>query len=230
MTIDPGRHIPCHYHAIPNTYCLLPWGQTAGMALRWFRDVIYAPGQDFQNNGDMLYRQMTVQAATVPPGSTGLIFLPHLEGAACPEFNPAAKGVFFGLTLRHTQAHMIRAVMESVSYMLKNNLDLVSRMGVPINEIRSMGGGAKSDLWLQMKADVLQKPVQRVNTEEAACLGATILASVCTGDYGNIVEAVNNMVKPGQTFFPDPAKERVYQEGYEKYRKLYDQLEPLFTI
>ena len=166
----------------------------------------------------------------MPAGAERLVFLPHLEGAACPEFNPAARGVFFGLTLRHTQAHMIRAVLESVAFMLKKNLSVVESLGIPVAEIRSMGGGAKSDLWLQIKADVLQKPVQRVNVEESACLGAVILASVATGTYRDVNEAVRNMVLPGEVFQPVPGMASIYQERYNDYLQLYDLLQPMFRI
>jgi xylulokinase len=230
VTLDPGRHIPCHYHALPGLYCLLPWGQTAGMALRWFRDSIDLDGKPDSTSGNDHYDEMTARAAAVPAGSDGLIFLPHLEGAACPEFNPAARGVFFGLSLRHNRAHMIRAVLESVAFLLKKNLDIVEALGVPVDEVRSMGGGARSDLWLQIKADVLQKPVRRVQAEETACLGAAILASTAIGEYRDVYEAVSHMVRPGSIFIPNSENSPVYQAAYRCYLRLYEQLEPLFQL
>lgn len=227
-TFDPGFRIPCHFHALPDTYCLLPWGQTAGMALRWFRDAIYAPGFSRNQSDVDLYDQMTAKAALIAPGAEKLVFLPHLEGAACPEFNAAARGVFFGLTLRHTQAHMIRAILESVAFMLKKNLEIVESLGIDIKEIRSVGGGAKSDLWLQIKADVLQKPVKRVNIDEAACLGAAILASVAAGAYRDVNESASQMVHIGKTFYPNPDHNSNYLEGYRQYVRLYEYLEPMF--
>lgn len=233
VTLDPGRHIPCHYHALAGLYCLLPWGQTAGMALRWFRDAIYLDGKPVEARPVAIgcsdrYDEMTARAAAAPAGADGLIFLPHLEGAACPEFNPAARGVFFGLSLRHGQAHMIRAVLESVAFMLKKNLDIVETLGVPVDEVRSMGGGARSDLWLQIKADVLQKPVRRVAAEETACLGAAILASTAAGEYRDVYEATSHMVRPGAIFIPNSETTSVYKTAYRHYLRLYEQLEPLF--
>jgi xylulokinase len=222
---DPLRRVPCHYHARPDTYCLLPWSQTAGMALKWFRDAFYAGDADA---GAELYDVMTRQAAGVPAGSDGLIALPHLEGAACPEFNPAARGVFFGATLRHTRAHFVRALMESVAYMLKRDVDLLRELGVPAREVRCTGGGARSELWLHMKADVLQLPVATADCEETACLGAAILGAVATGHYASLEEAVARMARPGDWIEPDPANAELYERAYERYVELYERLKPMF--
>ena len=226
---DPQRRVPCHCHAAPHTYCLLPWGQTAGMALRWFRDQFFVTEHERTSDGGVsVYDRMTHLARQVPAGSEGLIALPHLEGAACPEFNLAARGVFFGVSLRHTRAHFVRAIMESVAYMLKSHHHIIKELGVTASEFRSMGGGARSDLWLQIKADVLQKPVRRVAVEEAACLGAAMLASVAVGAYGDLERAAAAMVHLGDTFWPDASVRPAYQEGYGRYLELYRRLEPMF--
>ncbi len=173
--LDPQRRMPTMFHARPATYALMPWAQTAGMALKWFRDQFYALESQvvYASYADP-YMLMTGQAAAVPAGSDGLIVLPHLEGAACPEFNPYARAVFFGASMRHTRAHFTRGILESVAYMLKRNLDTVEELGIPVDRIRSIGGGARSRLWLQIKADVLQKPVEAPEIEEAALLGAAL--------------------------------------------------------
>ena len=174
------------------------------------------------------YDLMMVAAAQVPAGSEGLIVLPHLEGAACPEFNPAARAVFYGATLRHTRAHFIRAIIESVAYMLKANLDIVEQLGVPVQKVRSLGGGARSALWLQIKASVLQKPLTPVAVEDAACLGAALMAATATGAFSSLEEGVANMVRLGETIEPDPGQASVYQEGYSQYLELYRRLAPMF--
>jgi len=226
---DPWRRLPCHYHALPDTYCLLAWGQTAGMALRWFRDQFYqAELEAARDAGVSAYDIMADMAKETPAGAEGLVMLPHLEGAACPEFNPNARAVFYGVALRHTRAHFVRAVMESVAYMLRKNLDIAGYLGVDLAEIRSMGGGARGDLWLQIKADVIQKPVRRVLVEEAACLGAAMLCAVATGVYEDLAEATSHMVCVGETFEPDSGKRAVYEERYEEYLELYDRLKPMF--
>jgi xylulokinase len=227
---DPLRRIPCHIHAAAGSYCLLPWGQTAGMALKWFRDQFYFyEGRAAATRGVDIYASMSAQAASVPPGSEGLVVLPHLEGAACPEFDPAAAGVFFGVTLRHTRAHFTRAIMESVAYMLKKNLLLVESLGVPVHEIRSMGGGARSPLWLQIKADVLQRPVTAVESAETACLGAALLAARAAGAYDSLEEGVRRMVRLRPTIYPQSNNISVYGQGYERYIELYERLAPMFS-
>jgi len=226
---DPWRRLPCHYHAIKDTYCLLAWGQTAGMALRWFRDSFFqAEVRDARWGGQDPYDIMTRAAGEVPAGAGGLVALPHLEGAACPEFDPAARGVFYGVALKHTRAHFIRAIMESVAYMLRKNLDIVEELGGEVAEIRSLGGAGRSDVWLQIKADVLQKPVVRVLVEEAACLGAAMVSTVAIGAYPDLREATQHMVILGETFEPNPDHRAVYEDGYQGYLELYERLRPMF--
>jgi xylulokinase len=226
---DPQHRVPCHYHARRDTYCLLPWGQTAGMALRWFRDRFFERDSvEAREQGMDPYDLMAGLAAAVPPGSDGLVVLPHLEGAACPEFNAAARGVFYGATLQHTRGHFVRAIMESVAYMLKKNLDVVQELGVEVSEIRSLGGGSRSPLWLQIKAGVLQKPVRRVQVDEAACLGAAILAAVATGHYPSLDEAVEQMVRLAGVVEPCQEHLVAYQRGYAQYLELYERLAPMF--
>jgi len=226
---DPARRVPCHYHARAGRYCLLPWGQTAGMALKWLRDQFFPlEAEAARAEGRDPYDVMTAQAAQVPAGSDGLVVLPHLEGATCPEFNPAAKAVFYGATLRHTRAHFVRGIMEAVAYTLKRNLGIVEQLGVGVKQIRSMGGGARSDLWLQIKADVLQKPVAAVAVEEAACLGAALLGATATGHFASLDEGVARMVRLREPVQPDPANAEIYAQSYVRYLELYERLAPMF--
>jgi xylulokinase len=232
--LDPLRRVPCHCHAAgrpdgSRLFCLLPWGQTAGMALKWFRDQFYAlESAQAVSQGLDPYDRMTAEAAGVPPGCEGLVALPHLEGATCPEFNPNARGVFFGATLRHTRAHFVRSLLEAVAFMLRRNLELVEGLGIPIHEVRSTGGGARSPLWLQIKADVLQMPVISLATEETALLGAAMLGAVALGVYPDLDAAAARMVRTGQLYEPKPSLEPVYNAAYTRYLELYQRLEPLF--
>jgi xylulokinase len=226
---DPQRRVPCYYHARRDSYCLQAWGQTGGMALRWFRDQFFGPEiQVARAAGLDPYDLMTRMAEQAPAGAEGLVVLPHLEGTACPEFNPAAKAVFYGATLRHGKAHFVRAIMESVAYMLKKNLDCIEQLGIGVREIRSLGGGARSDLWLQIKADVLQKPVTAVEVEEAACLGAALMAATAVGAFSSLEAGAARMVRLRPTIQPDPGQRAVYQQGYAQYLELYDRLAPMF--
>jgi len=228
---DPRGGIPCHTHALPDSYYLLPWGQTAGMALRWFRDVF---GRDEQQaaerTGTDAYDLLTAAASNVAPGAEGLVALPHLMGAACPEFNAAARGVWFGVGLHHTKAHFVRSILEAVAYMLRRNVETLAALGVAVREMRALGGGARSRLWNQIKADTLGVPVVTVATEEVACLGAAILAGTAVGLYSSAEEAAQKLVTIQDRWEPDPANKPAYDHGYDLYVRLYDSLEGLFDL
>jgi xylulokinase len=228
---DPQVRIPCHYHALPDTYYLLPWGQTAGMALRWFRDVFGVEEQrEAARIGANVYDLLTAGAAKVPPGSEGLVALPHLMGAACPEFNPDARGVWFGVGLHHTKAHFVRATLESIAYMLRRNVEILEELGIAVAEIRALGGGARSPLWNQIKADVVGVPVVTVATEEQACLGAAILAGSAVGLYLSPRQATEKLVEVTHRWQPVSENKSLYDDKYELYVRLYENLEDLFTL
>jgi len=211
---DAVHRLPCQCHAVPGKYLLLPWCQTGGMMLRWFRDAFSCGSYD----------DMTAEAARVPPGSGGVVVLPHLAGAGSPEFDPAARGVFSGISLQTGRPHFIRAILESVAFMLKRNLEVLEGMGLAVGEIRSLGGGARSPLWNQIKADVTGKPIVTMKHDEAACLGAAILAGTATGIFPSIETAVETMSTPGKTYAPAPANLQVYGECYAKYIALSGKL------
>ena len=225
---DAQGRVPCHIHAQAGSFCLLPWGQTAGLGLKWVVDNFFslaAVGPQARSNR---YRLADESAASVPPGSDGLIVLPHFEGAACPELNPAARAVFFGVTLRHNHGHFARGLMEAVAYMLRANLDLIERLAGPVVEVRSAGGGANSDLWLQIKADSLQKPIISVETSETTCLGAAMLAAVASGCHPDIEQAAKAMVRLRKRYEPNRDLAQLYEDGYARYSELYARLLPMF--
>ncbi|NLE43518.1 MAG: hypothetical protein GX620_02250 [Chloroflexi bacterium] len=229
LVIDPTHRVPIQCHAIKGKYIVLPWCTTAGMALRWFRDQFCDTErrQALETDTDA-YDIMTAEAEAIPPGSEGLILLPHFAGAMCPEFNERARGAFFGMALKHTRAHFIRATMEAVAFMLKRNLDLIQQMGLEAEEVRVIGGGAKSALWNQIKADVTQRPVLVLRNPEAACLGAAILAGVAIGVFESVDVACRTAVLVKARVAPDSSNERVYAHNYGMYVKLYDTLEKAF--
>jgi xylulokinase len=216
---DPHRRLPCYFHALPGQYLLLPYCQTAGMALRWFRD------QFGQGQG---YDALTALAARVGPGAEGLVMLPHLTGSTSPHFDPQARGVFYGITLQHTRAHFVRAVLESVAYMLRENVALLEELGVGVEELVSLGGAVRSPLWLQIKADVTGRPLRTLECEEATSLGAAMLAAVAMGLYPSVEMACQRMVRVKARIEPDLAHRDVYDAAYDRYLHLYSSLEPLF--
>jgi xylulokinase len=229
VILDPKRRIPCHHHAVQGKYFLQPWCHIAGALLKWYRDNFGLLEIEASNKmGVDPYDLLTLEASRVPPGSDGLILLPHFMGAASPEFNPNAKGALFGLTLYHGRGHVIRAIMESVAYMLRRNIDLLKDLGVEIREIRSTGGAARSPLWSQIKADVLQKPVLTVHTEETAALGAAMLAGLATKTFSSLQDAADSMISIKKEFTPSEANRNIYDKQYEKYIELYKSVESLF--
>ncbi len=229
-TLDPSDQMPCHYHGVPGLYMLHTF-TSGGIVLRWFRDefamlersVSAASGYD-------AYDLLSAEAAQVPAGCEGLVMLPHLQGAMAPEANPKARGVFYGFTLRHGRNHFTRAIMEAVGFIVMRNIDVIEGMGVPVKEIRALGGGARSRVWKQIEADITRRPVVITENEEAATLGAAILAGKAVGCYAGIEEAAAQMVKIKERFEPNPANANAYQNAYQAYIRLYDSLCPLFEF
>jgi xylulokinase len=220
--------MPCHYHGLPGLYMLHTF-TSGGIVLRWFRDEFAQQEMSVAKvSGLDAYDLLGMQAAQVPPGCEGLVMLPHLQGAMAPEANPQAKGVFYGFTLRHGRNYFVRAVMEAVSYIVRRNIEVIEGMGVPVGEIRSLGGGARSRIWKQIEADITGRPVLTTTNEEAATLGAAILAGKAVGMFESVEEAAEQMVHIKERFEPTPANALVYNEAFKTYVQLYEALIPLF--
>ncbi len=200
--------IPCHYN-YDGKYALVLWTSVAGMAFKWFKNNFCEQFEDFD--------ALTSIAAEIPPGADGLTMLPHLCGSTMPKYNPDAKGAFYGITLEHTRAHFARAIMEAISCMLKSNLDYIN---INPTEIRIMGGGAKSSLWNQIKADMTGKTLTTLKNKETACLGSAILAGVGYGAFESVEKACT-MIKTDRVFNPTGTD---YSFVYENYCKLDDTL------
>ncbi len=193
--------IPCHLN-FDGKYCLLMWTPTAGIALKWFKN-------NFCEN--FSFRELDEIAENVPAGSAGLTFLPYLCGATMPKYNPDAKGVFYGLTMEHGRGHAVRSILEAVACMLKENLDYI---GAACGEVRTMGGGAQSPLWCQIKADMTGKTFVTLKNEETACLGSAILAGTAIGVYKSVEEACERLVKTNKIYTPSGID---YTECYNRY-------------
>jgi xylulokinase len=216
---DPQHRVGLYVHALPRQYVLLPWTPTAGMMLRWFRDE-FGGGRD--------YGALAAEAADVPPGADGLVVLPHLAGAGCPKVNPRARGVFWGATLGHHRGHFVRAIMEAVAFMLRGNLELLASLGAGTREVRCLGGGARSDLWLQIKADVCRTDLLVMDAEEAAGLGTAMIAAVGAGLYGSLAEAREQMVRVRRRVTFDAARADRYDGVYRRYKTLDDKAQDMF--
>jgi xylulokinase len=174
---------------------------------------------------DSSYDELAALAATAPPGSEGLVFLPHLFGERSPHLDPRATGLFLGLTARHTRAHLTRAVMEGVVFSLRQCLDIVRELGVPVREIRAIGGGAKSPLWLQLQADIYGVPVTKMAVDEGPAYGAALLAGVAAGVFEDVSQACGSVEASG-TFEPRREHAEAYEQAYTVYRELYSALRP----
>jgi xylulokinase len=226
--VDKSKVVPVYSHSVPNGYLFVPVCPTAGMAYKWFRDtfagseVAQAEGQG-ADSYDLLNRL----AAGAPPGCDGLVMLPHLMGAYSPEPNPTARGSFTGFTLSHTRSHFARAILEGVAFLLNQNLEALRQAGIEIKEIRSTGGGARSPLWNQIKADVCNLPVVTLRSEETALLGDAILAGVASGSFRTIQEGCEKMVVLKDRVIPDGQAE-IYLRFFERYRDLDGSLEDYF--
>lgn len=229
ITYDPNRQMPVHYFAIPDTYMMHTF-TTGGMCLRWFRDVFCADEISVgQQSGMDPYDLMSREAATVPAGSDGMICLPHLQGSMAPDVNLDAKAVFYGATLQHKKTHFIRSIMESVGYIICRNLEAIDEMGLEVHEIRSMGGGSKSDVWNQIKADITGKKLSLTPmSQDIACLGAAILAGVAGGIFPSVADACSQMICISRVYEPNMQNHAHYQKQYAKYKALFRAMTPIF--
>ena len=207
---DPTSIVPCHLHAIPGKYCMILWSSTAGMALKWFREQL-AP--------ELSFRELDELAEKVPAGCDGMSMLPYFCGSTIPNYNPEATATFSGVTLSHTKAHFARAIMESVAFMLRCDLEYAG-VGKD-SSIRITGGGASSPLWAGIKADVTGMKLDTVSEAETACLGTAILAMVGDGAYASIEDAARATVKTKRSYTPSGTS---YDEAYAKWCALDDKL------
>lgn len=227
---DPSMLVECHPHADPDAWLLENPGFVSGGNLRWWRDH-FAPlerSAEARGEGDA-YDFLTREAADLPPGSDGLIFLPCMQGAMAPEWNGAARGVFYGLTLAHGRAHMTRALLEGSAYALRDILEAMRGAGLDVRRITMVGGGAKGALWRQIKADVTGLPVRIPTSVETTATGAAILAAVASGLFPTVAAAAKALVsyEPDETL-PDPERSAAYDDTYARYRELYFALKPVF--
>lgn len=210
--VEPEGRLHAFCHSVPGRWHLMGVMLSAAGSLRWYRDTV-APGSD--------YDSLLAPAAEIPPGSEGLLFLPYLTGERTPHPDPLVRGGFTGLTIRHGLAHMTRAVLEGVAFGLRDSFELMKSTGLTgIRQVRVSGGGARSPLWRQILADVLNSELITVNTTEGAAFGAALLAGVGAGVWDSVDKACDATIK--QTGQTTPGKNAEnYQPVYEIYRKLY---------
>ncbi|HEX9839448.1 MAG TPA: FGGY family carbohydrate kinase [Anaerolineales bacterium] len=226
---DDSRLVETHCHADPELWLLENPGFVSGANYRWFRDQFSIQEMTRAAQEQVAaYSLLDSAAETIPPGSDGLIMLPCLMGALAPTWNALARGTFMGFTLAHRREHFCRAILEASAYAIRDITDQMLRMGLPLQEIRAVGGGARSALWRQIKADVTGLPVSITDTIETTVLGAGILALTGSGLIDSLHEAVSLTARVIETRDPHPETRKIYEEYYQLYRATYFSLLPVF--
>ncbi len=223
-------------HAVPQTWFYMGVMLSAGGSLRWYRDVVAHghPRLVETRHGASLqpdpYDLILREATTTPPGAEGLIFVPYLTGERTPHRDPLARGAFVGLTVRHTQAHMTRAVVEAITYGLRDSLELIRQSGIRVDEVRAAGGGARSPIWRQWLADIFDAEITLINSSEGGAFGVALLAGVGTGVWASTREACDATLRVTSRTEPtaDVNVRRAYDESYAVFRSLYPTLKDTF--
>ncbi len=218
---DPKKRVICWAYPLKGKWDFLGITQTAASSLTWFRNTF-----DSEADGD-IFREYSRIAARVPAGSDGITFLPYLLGERTPLWDSNARGVYFGLGMNHTKAHMIRALMEGVVYSLKSCLDVFRDLGVTIKDIRTLGGGSRSDVWRQIEASVFNSEISTLSSDEPSAIGNMILSMLGTGEIQSAEEA-RKLIRTGETTSPVEKAKMIYESGYEKYLTLYERIKDLY--
>lgn len=217
---DPKLRIHTFCHAVPGKWHVMGVQLSSGGSLRWLRDTFFAGAN---------YDEMTAEAEDIPPGSEGLVFLPYLTGERTPYPDPYARGTFFGITLRHTRPHFTRAVLEGVTFGLRDTFEIFREIGVPVAQVRASGGGAKSQLWRQINADITGYEHVTLGVDEGPALGAALLAAVGTGAYATVADACHAAIRVAGSTPAKPEAVTAYNRFYPIYRALYPALKDQFA-
>ncbi len=228
LKVDPQMRVHSFCHSVPQSWYLMGVTLSAGNSLRWFRDVSGHKEMERLRGVDS-YDLLTEEASRAPQGCEGLIFLPYLTGERTPHQDADAKGVFFGITARHKREHIVRSVLEGITYAMNDSIEIMRELGLEMEEIRATGGGAKSAFWRQLQADIYGAPVVRVNVKEGPAFGAALMASVGAGLFDNLVEAAEELVKVVDSTEPIEENVRTYRDFYSVFRSLYPALKDKFS-
>lgn len=229
VQVDPEGRVHTFCHAVRGKWHVMGVVLAAGGSLQWYRnqlgqaEVATASAMDVDP-----YDLITAEAATIPPGSEGLYFLPYLTGERTPHADPYARAAWIGLSLRHGRAHMARAVLEGATYAMCDCLEIIRDMNIPVKEIRASGGGARSDFWRQLQADIYGQQVVTINAAEGPAYGVALLAAAGTGAYKDIVEACGATISVVTNTKPQVTARRVYATGHPVYQQLYRSLKTDF--
>jgi xylulokinase len=220
VAYDPSGRVHTFCHAVRDKWHLMGVTQGAGLSLQWFRNQL-APAMD--------YDALTAEAATAAPGAQGLFWLPYLMGERTPHLDATARGGWIGLTAKHARADLVRAVIEGVSYSQLDCLQIIESLGVAVNSVRVSGGGAKSKFWRQLLADILDRRVVTIETQEGSAYGAALLALAASGEFGSVPEVCRMAIHEKESVAPQPAAAEYYRRGHGIYQSLYPALRPIYN-
>ena len=223
--LDPRGRLHTFCHALPGRWFVMGVTQAAGLSLRWFRDQFACR----TNGHSESYERLTAEAANAPAGCDGLLWAPYLMGERTPYLDPAARGILVGLTASHTRDHVIRAIMEGVTFSLRDTFTIFKEIEVPVEAIRLGGGGARSKLWRQIQADVYGQQVETVEAEEGAAYGAAILAGVGAKAWPSVDAACDAVVRVAGSMSPNSEDSLVMERAYAVYRRIYPAMKSILN-
>ena len=230
ISIDPKGRVHTCCAAVPGSWHVMGVTQGAGLSLKWFRDNFCGSEKETAKYmGVDEYYLMDKQAETVPVGANRLLYLPYLMGERTPHLDPNARGVFFGLSAMHTKKEMLRAVMEGVSYSLRDCVEVFREMNISVSDMMACGGGGSSPLWRSMLADLYNCPVKTASSKEGPALGVALLALTGAGVYSSVPEACKAVCKVDKTQEPNAANVPDYEKYYQLYREIYPALKEKFA-
>jgi xylulokinase len=223
--VDPEGRLHTFCHAVHGKWHMMGVTLAAGGSLQWFRNALCETMAKVAKKSKIdVYDVLTEEAAVTPVGADGLLFLPYLAGERTPHADPLARGAFVGLTMMHTRGHLVRAILEGVTYSLRDCLAIIEELGVAVKQVRASGGGAKSAFWRQMQADVLGKSVVTMAADEGPAYGVALLAAVGAGEFKDVVEACDATVKTTSETKTNAAPRKRYDAAFPLYQKLYRSL------
>jgi xylulokinase len=225
---DPEGRVHTMCHAVPNTWCVFGCMLSAGGSFQHLRHTLFPDQLRKLKDPGELYPAMIREAQSAPAGSEGLFYLPYLTGERCPHPDPKARAAFIGLTPRHGRAHLLRATLEGITFGMREQIDIFRQMGIPISQVRANGGGARSEFWRQLQADMYDAPVVTISVAEGAALGAAILAAVGAGAYRSVQEICREIIQIRHTSRPNKKSAAFYAEQYSRYAELYPALRGWF--
>ena len=219
---DVRRTLNCAAHVIPGAWEMEGHTQASGTVFRWFRDEFAATEvQQAEESSQDAYDLLADQASEIPAGAEGLIFFPTFNGSTAPIIDPYARGALLGMNLSHTRSHIIRAMLEGISFEIRWMLDTMKEADVSVDVVRLAGGGSKNDTWNAIHADIFNRPVSVIKNPEAALVGAAMCATVALGAYPNFQDAAQSFVEVGETIEPQSKNQAVYQKSYDRYVDLF---------